>query len=96
MWSDTFKTIQAEANTLEGRFISGKIAFRGSAKRDPEPTTNIDAVLSIFAHKTKREIELALVNPHASPERARQVLLAIAFAELMRNSAGERRTSCLR
>lgn len=90
MWSDAFNRIRAESNTLEGRFISGKIAFRGSARRDLDPTTNVDAVLSIFAHKAKKSVELALVNPHASPEKARQVLLAIAFSELLRNSTGER------
>jgi hypothetical protein len=87
MWMETFKKIRADGQTLEGRFIDGKIAFRGSAGKF-DATANADAALSVLAHRAGQPVEIAFVHPDATPAKARQVLLAIAFAELMRNSSG--------
>lgn len=83
MWSDIFRRIQANYESLEARFLDGRIAFRGIGGRR-DPTADADAALSVLAHRLKKPVEIAFVHPDLTPAKAREVLLATAFAELMR------------
>jgi hypothetical protein len=83
MWLNAFKSIRDQTSTLEGRLLAGQIAFRGSATGAAnDALASADAVLALFARKATPPVELALVHPEPTPIKARQTLLAIAFAEL--------------
>ncbi|MDI1336125.1 MAG: hypothetical protein PSU94_08090 [Lacunisphaera sp.] len=83
MWIDAFKTLRAKSLTLEGRLLNGSIAFRGSAAGDGnDATARGDAALAVMASRLPPPAELALVHPEATPAKARQAVLALAFEEL--------------
>jgi len=86
MWLDAFKSLREQTTTLEGRLLAGQVAFRGSAARaGDDALASADAVLALFARKAPPPSELALAHPEATSVKARQILLAIAFAELEHN-----------
>lgn len=87
MWLNALKSLREQTSTLEGRLLAGHVAFRGSAAGSADDAlANADAVLALFARKANSPAELALVHPEATPAKARQILLAIAFAELEHNT----------
>ena len=83
MWINAFHLLRNQTHTLEGRLLAGRVAFRGSANgAADDDIANADAVLALLALKATPPVELALVHPEATPIKARQTLLALAFAEL--------------
>jgi hypothetical protein len=89
MWIDAFKTLRAKLLTLEGRLLNGSIAFRGSAAGEGNAAAaRGDAVLAVMASRIMPPVELVLVHPEATPAKARQAVLALAFEELQKYQAG--------
>lgn len=85
MWIDAFKALRAKSFTLEGRLLNGSIAFRGSAASDGnDATARADAALAVIASRIVPPVEFALVHPEATPAKARQAVLALAFEELQK------------
>lgn len=85
MWIDSFKTLRAKSATLEARLLNGLIAFRGSAAGDGnDAAARGDAALAVMASRVTPPAELALVHPEATPAKARQAVLALAFEELQK------------
>ncbi|ACB74473.1 hypothetical protein Oter_1187 [Opitutus terrae PB90-1] len=86
MWLNAFKSLRDKTDSLEGRLLAGHIPFRGSATGAAnDALASADAVLALLARKATPPTELALVHPEATPTKARQTLLAVAFAELEHN-----------
>jgi hypothetical protein len=82
MWIDALKSLSNEPNTLEGRLLAGRVAFRGSATgATDDAIASADAVLALLARKATPPMELALIHPEPTAIKARQTLLALAFAE---------------
>lgn len=83
MWIDGLKSLRGQLTTLEGRLLAGRVPFGGStAGAADDALASADAVLALLARKATAQCELALVQPEATPIKARQTLLALAFAEL--------------
>jgi hypothetical protein len=92
MWIDALKSVVAQA-PLEAKFLTGAISFRGTAAGiQHDVTGNVDAVLAIRASRQKPPVRLVIVHPDATAAKARQMLLGIAFAQILdRSNEGHHR-----